>query len=143
MPIMRVTSRRTVVIVAGETDRRIGHGGQVRPLIGPGAINPIDDRLPATELFKHRHAAGLTAAVQSRLGPIARVSNAGKNKSLAPTLNRLLCRSIFCPKNAPFRKLSSKLNKDTSPIRYSAWHACFWSARSAIGSGFVRWTIIR
>lgn len=139
---MRVTIRRTAVTAAGGIAETIGHGVQILQMIAPGEINLIDDRPQATGLLKpQRNVARM--ALRSRSGATGRASNAGKNKPLDPRLNRRLYRSIFSLKNVPFRKLSSKSNKDTLPIRCSAWHACFWSARSAIGSGFVRWTITR
>jgi hypothetical protein len=142
MQIMRVTNRTNVVTAAGGTAETIGPDVQILQVIGPGEINPTDDRPQAAGLLKPQRNVALIAAVRSR-GATGRVFNAGKNKLLAPKSNRLLYRSIFCLKNAPFRKLSSRSNKDTSPIRCSAWRACFWSVQSAIASGLAPWIITR
>jgi hypothetical protein len=140
---MRATNRRTVVTAAGGTAETIDPDDQVPQMIGSGEINLTGDRLQAPGLLTPRHHVALIVGVRSRPGATGRVFNAEKNKPLAPKSNRLLYRSIFCRKNAPFRKLSSRSNRDTSPIRCSVWHACFWSARNAIASGLVPWTIRR
>jgi hypothetical protein len=111
---MLVMMLRTVIIADAVIAGTIDPGAQVLRMTGLGADHPTADRLPTiVARNRQRHPQPQLRGVpkppiKNRSGTIVHVFSAGKNPPSDPRPNRPRCRSIFCRKNGPFQKLSSR-----------------------------------